>query len=785
MKRVVCGIVAVLGASLPLAACGGKPQVKRQPTTVPEDIFADRLGDPLPSASDEQLETFEHGREVARHRFTRETGLGPHFNVASCTACHEKPTTGGSADRYRNFVLQGQKLSDGSFQFTGVKGIQPHYSLDPDYRVADDEKTNRRALRNPIPFFGVGLVAEINEREILKNADPDDADGDGISGRPNYDQGFVGRFGRKAQTVSLEGFIRGPLFNHGGITTNPLSAELQAQLPVPSVAFQRQGDDLDEMSLSGLGSKRQAQAAAPAEPNFDEDEAPDPEMPEQDLFDLVSFSMLLAAPRPDDPTDDSIEGERLFDSAGCNGCHVRGLLSPRGLIPLYSDLLLHDMGEDLADGIVMGEAKGYEFKTQPLWGVSAVGPYLHNGAADTLDEAIRMHGGEAEAARNAYLDLSRSERALIITFLESLGGSSQRSEGLLDPNAPVPEAGDFGGPIADLDAEDLDLFMRGRVVFDRATPISAGLGTTFNGDSCRACHFDPVIGGAGPKDVDVTRQGIVDDNGEYVDPVPGTMVHHQSLKPERPSPDEHATHFEHRQTPPLFGMGLIDQIPEATILALQDPDDEDGDGVRGIANVLADGRVGRLGWKADVPSLAEFTRDGLTNEIGVTVPSQDNLTFGRAEDDDGIDDPEATRPDMEALNFFMSQLAPPPRTRTDRALENEGEGIFADIGCATCHVPELETDDGTPVHLYSDLLLHQVMPADYLGIGDGLAGMRDFRTSPLWGLSSTAPYMHNGLAFTLEEAIHMHAGEARGARNAFDDLSRSDREALIAFLNSL
>lgn len=775
----------VFVASFVLAACGD-PEVGKGPTepTVPDDIFG-QLGDPVPFATDEQLETFERGREVAERRFVPETGLGPTFNVVSCTSCHEKPQTGGSSGRYRDFILEGQALSDGSFQPTGVKGIQDHYSLGSVAYVYDDEDTNRRALRNAIPFFGVGLIAEIEEAEILKNADPDDEDGDGISGRPNYDQGFVGRFGRKAQTVSIEGFIRGPLFNHVGITSNPLPAELQAKLPVPSVAQQPEGDDGDLGTAHVIGQAHQAQAAAPAEPNFDEDEAPDPELSDQDLFDLVSFSMLLAAPKPDELDEDTERGQELFSDAGCGGCHVRGLSSPRGLIPLYSDLLLHDMGDERADGIPMGEAEPYEFRTQPLWGVSAVGPYLQDGAADTLDEAIRMHGGEAEAARDAYLDLSRGDRELVIAFLESLGGASQRSQGLLEPDAPIPDVGDFGGPERELSSDDLERFERGRVAFDRQMSIASGLGTTFNGDSCAACHVDPVMGGSGPKDVDVTRQGIVNDDLVYTQPDPGTMVHHQSLESRRPQPVEEANCFEHRQTPPLFGLGLVDQIPEQTILALQDPDDEDGDGIRGIAQVLEDGRVGRLGWKADVPSLAEFSRDGLTNEMGMTVADQENLTFGRATDDDGAADPEVEVSDIEAITFFMSQLAPPPRTHSDRDLEDEGEVLFSDIGCATCHVPELETADGEPVHLYSDLLLHEVMPEDYRGIVVGLASMRAFRTSPLWGLSHTAPYMHNGLSFTIEDAIVAHDGEARDAREAFKDLSSDEREALLAFLDSL
>ncbi len=747
---------------------------------IAEGIFAE-LGEPLPFATSEQLETFERGREVALRQFTPDTGLGPHFNVTSCTACHEKPRTGGSAGRYRNFLVVGQRLSDDSFTPTGVSGVQPHYTLSGFGREADDEDTNIASLRNPIPFFGVGLIAELEEEAILANSDPDDENDDGISGRPNYDRGFVGRFGRKSQTVSIEGFIRGPLFNHAGITSDPLSDALKNQLPVPSAA------DAAALELAGggIGRIRQAQAAAPSEPTVDDDDVDDPELSPDDLFDLVSFAMLLAAPRPEVPSDDARRGAELFDDVGCSDCHVATLRSKRGLIPLYSDLLLHDMGDERADGIRMNDATGSEFRTQPLWGVSAVGPYLHDGAADTLDDAIRLHGGEAERARERYEDLSQRARDRIVEFLESLGGRSQRSLGLLPPDAPVPHVGDFGGPTVELDDEQLDMFTHGRETFDREMSIREGLGTTFNGDSCRACHFQPTIGGSGPSDVDVTRQCIIDDDGDFIEPPSGTMVHHQSLENLRPPPDDETNCFELRQTPAIFGLGLLERVPEETILSLADPDDDDGDGIRGTASVLADGRLGRLGWKANVPDLAEFARDGLTNELGITVPDQEGLTFGSDEDGDDVPDPEIGSGEIEALVFFMQQLAPPPRDRHDRQLEDEGASLFADIGCATCHVPELETDDGTLIQPYTDLLLHEVLPKGSPGVATATASTRAFRTAPLWGLSKTAPYLHDGRSFTIEAAILAHEGEAAVSRDTYDDLTASERKALLAFLESL
>ena len=154
-------------------------------------------------------------------------------------------------------------------------------------------------------------------------------------------------------------------------------------------------------------------------------------------------------------------------------------------------------------------------------------------------------------------------------------------------------------------------------------------------------------------------------------------------------------------------------------------------------------------------------------------------------DADAVADPEMGASDIDDLIFYMQHLAPPPRTRTNAALEAAGEQVFQSVGCAKCHVPELSTESGTPVPLYSDLLLHDVLPAGANGIVEGMAGMRAFRTSPLWGLAKSAPYMHDGRAFTVQDAILAHDGEAAKVRQAFEALPPADRDALIAFLKSL
>ncbi len=744
-------------------------------------IFAERLGDPLPFATPEQLATFERGKAVLLKRFDLSEGLGPQFNVTSCGACHERPAVGGSAGRYRNFFLIGQQVGPDMFFPLGAAGVLRTFAFGED-ELAHPKLPNATSVmvqRNPIPMFGVGLLAEIEDSEILTRADEDDADGDGISGRPNFDRGFVGRFGRKSQTVSIEGFIRGPVFNHMGVTSNPLSPERQAQLPVPSAATEAV---LAEQAKGSVNF----QVAAPAEPNADDDGLSDPEMSEQDLFDVVSFSMLLAPAKPDRPTAETTRGRAAFTDIGCTSCHVPEIRSPRGMLPIFSDLLLHDMGEDLADKFVQGVATGSEFRTQPLWGVSSVGPYLHDGRADTLEEAILAHGGEAQASRDRFAALSATARGEIVAFLHSLGGASQTSPGLLEPDAPVPDVDDYGGPRRDLTTSEMQRFKRGRDLYDRDFGVGSGLGPRFNGDSCRACHIDPIIGGSGPRDVNVMRHGIMSADGHFTAPAIGTILPKQSnVSVSRAEPQEGVNVFEHRQTPHNFGLGLIDAISEATIRSHADPRDEDGDGISGRVSTTADGRVGRLGWKAQVPSVAEFVRDGFGSELGITVHAQPGLTFGKTEDDDEVSDPELTVAQAEDLAFFLSMLAPPPRQASaDDEQAIIGETVFLDIGCTKCHIPTLTSSEG-PVPLFSDLLLHEILPAGAPGIEDGTAEMREFRTAPLWGLSQTAPYFHSGEADTIDEAIRLHDGEGSAARQAYEVLSNADRAALLAFLNSL
>lgn len=750
MRRALWILLFVSACSQPSAA----------PPGIAENIYAP-IGEPLPGLTFEERAWFESGKRVALRQFTPSEGLGPEINATSCGGCHERPMLGGSSGRYRDFLMVGKfHEPDHGFEALGSNGDAREYSLTAG-RAPTDPETVVTATRHAIPFFGAGLLSEIPDAEIRSREDPYDRDHDGISGIANIDHELVGRFGRKAQNVTIEQFVRGPLLNHLGLTTAGLSDADRGALPIPLVG-------------------------PPSADVTDDDAVPDPEVGKDDVISLISFALLLAAPMPDAATDASEHGRAVFEEARCTSCHVPALAGPRGGIPAYTDLLLHDMGEELADGIVQGFALSYEFRTQPLWGVAAAGPYLHDGRADTLDEAIRAHGGEALSSREAYVALSDTDRADVIEFLNSLGGRDARGTGTVPAGTPIGDVNSYGGPIDGLlDTPRAD-FLAGREVFDRDFGQSAGLGPLFNGDSCRGCHSTPTIGGAGGFDVNVVRHGMLASDGTFTAPSIGTIAHRHSVNGSVRAPfDGGANVIELRQTPAVYGLGLIELIGDDTILANADAEDANGDGISGRANILFDGRLGRFGWKAQLPNLDEFARDAMSNEMGITVPVQDGRSFGTTTDEDAFADPEISIEDIRTLVSYMRTLAAPPRTHRDEALEASGEAIFGTFGCADCHIPSMPSRMGVAVRLYSDVLLHDVAAPDAVGIEDGTASTREFRTPPLWGLSQTSPYMHDGRAFTIEAAIAAHDGEAANTRNAVSNATAQEREALLAFLSSL
>jgi hypothetical protein len=266
--------------------------------------------------------------------------------------------------------------------------------------------------------------------------------------------------------------------------------------------------------------------------------------------------MLLATPEMEPPSERSIRGAEIFDEIGCATCHTPRLNGPRGPLHVYSDLLLHDMGEELADGFEMGVATGSEFRTQPLWGLAATGPYLHDGRAETIEESVLLHGGESQGSRDKAAELSKQDFDDLVEFMLSLGGRNQYSSGMVQRGEAIPPVGEYGGPIRPLTPEEQVLYLKGREVFDRNFGYQSGVGQPgFNADSCRGCHFDPVIGGAGPRDVNIIRVGRLDTDGSFVAPSMGTLLRKFTvIAGEIILSEEEDAYYEQRQTPARLGL---------------------------------------------------------------------------------------------------------------------------------------------------------------------------------------------------------------------------------------
>ena len=761
-----------------LIACPGP-----EPRSDWADVFVSKSGDPVPFLEGERLEQYWRGQEVLDRNFGTDDGLGPTFNAESCASCHQFPTIGGSSPRYRDFFLiQKERAFDGALLAAGTNGSPVlnlyatqeaglHISADPEATSFD-----RRSAPNGI---GVGLLAFVPESEILSRSDPDDVDGDGISGRANYEQGRVGRFGYKAQATNIESFNRGAAFNQMGITTDPLHHDFEetpADERYEAEAVVQVGG-LRGWLLESWIAQAWAQVAAPDEPTVDDDGVPDPEMVDSDQLDLLIYSTYMGVPAFGESSPDSIAGMGLFMELGCDGCHTLALESTIGRLPAFSDLLLHDMGDELADSIAPGVATGSEWRTQPLWGVALHGPYLHDGRADTLHQAISLHGGESQDITDAYLDLSAQEQAQIEAFLMTLGGWDAAGQVLLTPELPVPTEGQAGGPLPGMSAEELALWEQGRAIFDASFNAEQGLGMEFNADSCRACHRDPVLGGAGGLDVSVIRYGHSD--GEVFTQL-DQNVNPRAVRPGEPPfrmPDQ-ANVVELRQPPTTLGVGLVSSIPEQDLLAYDDPEDLDGDGISGRARYV-DGQLGRYGWKAQIPSVSDFVADAMLQEIGVTAdPALSDFTS--ATDDDETPDPELDTQAFEAVTAYLNGLAPPAPKEVDPTRFLDGVTVFNDVGCSDCHA----VFEGVP--LYSDLMLHD-MGADPVTVvdQDAVALPTEFRTPPLWGVSDTAPYWHDGMSPTLESVVLRHAGEGQGSLDRYLELSEPERALLLEFLGAL
>ncbi|TMA26558.1 MAG: hypothetical protein E6J78_13520 [Deltaproteobacteria bacterium] len=394
-------------------------------------------------------------------------------------------------------------------------------------------------------------------------------------------------------------------------------------------------------------------------------------------------------------------------------------------------------------------------------------------------------------------------------------------------------ATDFGDPLPGLTPAQQTAFQNGKAAFVKMETPADGLGPIFNENSCLACHLGPAGGAAngaagGTTERLETRFGMSFHGGHQFDPLVnegGSLMQDHAIGAAAPYltaagivptpycqnlvfvpetvPDD-ANVMTGRRSIPLFGLGLVDAVPDSTLVALSTFENTLFPDTAGVLSTLINvdtgqPAIGRFGWKAQVPTLHVFGGDAYLNEMGVTNPSFPNESCPQGDCSTADGHPLSCNPapalnddgsDVQNFTNFMQLLAPPPRGPVGFD-EVMGEIIFAGIGCAQCHTPTLITGaspigalDHVQFQPYSDFLLH-----DMGSLGDGItqnqATGQLMRTQPLWGLRAQTSFLHDGRALTLSDAIIAHDGQGYGAAASFGLLDDTSRALLLAFLNSL
>ncbi len=366
-------------------------------------------------------------------------------------------------------------------------------------------------------------------------------------------------------------------------------------------------------------------------------------------------------------------------------------------------------------------------------------------------------------------------------------------------SAPVGEA------LPGLNTEELDRFVGGRILFDHEFTEEQGLGPLFNQRRCSSCHDVPTLGGAGAETVAKATHFVPPDRCDLLESDGGDLIQRsatpalQALGVPGEIVPSRASAVATILPPQLYGLGLVEAIRDRDILAREDPDDDDGDGISGRAVRLPDGRLGRFGRKLQFATLREFIEDALRGEMGITTPRQPTeLTVNGQPvpaEADAATDPEMDAAGIDALTDYVRLLAAPdrelPATTAARDSIAEGELLFGRIGCAACHTPRFTTGPSDvdalhrrPVLLYSDLLLHD-MGEELASVCGRYASPSEWRTTPLAGLRHRHALLHHGRGQGFARVIEAHGGEGARSRDAFARLSPEQQAALLRFLASL
>jgi len=387
--------------------------------------------------------------------------------------------------------------------------------------------------------------------------------------------------------------------------------------------------------------------------------------------------------------------------------------------------------------------------------------------------------------------------------------------------APRPELGKLeqglgGAALPGLTAAQNTLFLEGKDAFEEVEGLDDGLGPVFNERGCANCHDQGATGGPGNQFE--VRAGRL--TGSTFDPLVaqgGQLFDLQSVM-SLPASDRHdipnctldrngepvpanANVVADRRTTGLFGLGLVDATPDATFAALAAAEPAAVRGRVAMVFNIAAGQptMGKFGWKAQVPTLHQFSGDAYLNEMGITNPEfpDEQPPLGNAAlagpcdlfpntlEDDGED--------VDHFTDFMSFLAPIAPAAQNQAAA-AGDLLFTQLGCGDCHARTLTSGPNAvsalsnqTYHPFSDFLLHDMGSlGDNIG-GNGDAGLKEMRTAPLWGLRTLNPneLLHDGRAHSIADAIHLHDGQAAAARIAFDALSGANKDRVVAFLNTL
>ena len=398
-------------------------------------------------------------------------------------------------------------------------------------------------------------------------------------------------------------------------------------------------------------------------------------------------------------------------------------------------------------------------------------------------------------------------------------------------------------------------FGAGALVFDKHFAEADGLGPTFNATSCLSCHLDgdePDVaepGEVGPGLlIRLSVPGVADNGGPLGEPTYGLQLQDRAVSGAAPEgaievdweassmryPDGTVVELRRprfsisallagslhpdtlvspRITPTMTGMGLLEAIPEADLVAAADPEDADGDGISGRVNRVWDVsqnalRLGRFGWKAGQPTVLQQSAAALHDDLGITTSLFPDFCFnqgsacramsGTNATAGGASGVEMSDADFADQLFYNRTLAVPVARNVGDPAVVRGANTFVEVGCSSCHTPIQRSGDdevaglsNVTFHPYTDLLLHDMGPALADGRPEFEATGSEWRTPPLWTIGRRSEvttyhnYLHDGRARTLEEAILWHGGEAEGSRDRFMGLSKARRVDLLAFLASL